>query len=593
MAWLIAGCCRLSVVPFACRGNYHGKMSLPLGELTESDLSTLLCHLIKSRRGFISMLSIRFSRIPAQLFVISSLLLVARIGSSAEMILNTQEAPASHGLAGYLGSQSCNSVACHGSPETRTTPGSLGRQEFRTWTQHDPHADAAGTLISGEFTRILRRVSNLPDVGIDARIYQQCAACHDPEGISSARISGQILKQPQVSQGVSGHGIGCESCHGAAKNWIARHYQRGMDAAQLARLGMVETQNLSVRGQVCASCHIGGPNQDMNHDMIAAGHPPLRFELASYHGQLTAEGNSHWNDLRERRETPHFEVQLWGAGQVAGNEAALALLESRLRRASGTPADSAEQTAATAVWPEFAEYNCFACHQNLRPALGTSAADEGYGKSPRGTPDWSPWNFALTEALVHSRKTSPSDALTQMRSMRDAMNAAFMAEPAKAASTLEPLSVVRGELHARLSSPGNWSPAEALDILTDSKHVPLTWDSCCQRYLGLIAVDKGIRDELAKQNYHSLSQKGQDSLQAKFRRVREALQFTGDQSEWPRVFASQVKVPDNTPAPTEPSQPLSLAEVSQWLDEIAAELRSISSLPPQPTALRLSSKAQP
>lgn len=539
------------------------------------------------------MLSIRFSRIPAQLFVISSLLLMARVGTSAETILNTQEAPASHGLAGYLGSQSCNSVACHGSPEPRTTPGSLGRQEFRTWTRHDPHADAARTLISEEFTRILRRVSNLPDGGIDARIYQQCAACHDPEGMSSARFSGQILNQPKVSQGVSGHGIGCESCHGAAKNWIARHYQRGMDAAQLARLGMVETQNLSVRGQVCAACHIGGSNQDMNHDMIAAGHPPLRFELASYHGQLTAEGNSHWNDLRERRETPYFEVQLWGAGQAAGNEAALALLESRLRRASSTPANSPELTSATAVWPEFAEYNCFACHQNLRPALGTTATDDGYEKSQGGMPDWSPWNFALTEALLHSSKASPPDALTQMRSMHDAMSTAFMASPAKAASTLEPLSVLRGELRAKLSVPGNWSPAEALDILTDSKHTPLTWDACCQRYLGLIAVDKGIRDELAKQNDHSLPQRGQESLQAKFRRVREALQFAGEQSEWPRVFASQGKVPDNDPAVTNQSQPLSLAEVSQWLDEIAAELRAVSSLPTQPTALRLSSKAQP
>ena len=67
---------------------------------------------------------------------------------------------------------------------------------------------------------------------------------------------------------------------------ISDHYQRDVSRERLAQLGMIDTKNLLVRAPTCASCHVGSADQDMNHDMIAAGHPPLRFEQASYEALL-------------------------------------------------------------------------------------------------------------------------------------------------------------------------------------------------------------------------------------------------------------------------------------------------------------------
>ena len=149
-------------------------------------------------------------------------------------------------------------------------------------------------------------------------------------------------------------GIGCESCHGPAERWLAKHYELGTSRGDLAALGMVDTKDLFVRGRACAACHVGDADHDLNHDMLAAGHPPLRFELSAYHDLIRRK---HWPE-RERIEIPEFKVQLWAAGQAAALECTLALLESRATRA--------EKLDKLTPWPELAEYDCFACHQRLR-----------------------------------------------------------------------------------------------------------------------------------------------------------------------------------------------------------------------------------
>src|SRR5207248_11256902 len=136
------------------------------------------------------------------------------------------------------------------------------------------------------------------------------------------------------------------------------------------------------RPRLCSACHIGSAEQDMNHDMIAAGHPPLRFELAAYEALLQPK---HWNDGLRRLAEPDYEVQLWAAGRMAAAEATLALTESRAKRAS-----------ADAPWPELAEYNCFACHQSLRPEAG-KLTDAASLDRPRSVPLWQTWNLAFAE----------------------------------------------------------------------------------------------------------------------------------------------------------------------------------------------------
>ena len=272
---------------------------------------------------------------------------------------------AAAGDSPFVGSQTCNSVSCHGRSEPRRVAGEVrgaSLQEFALYEQHDPHARAAKTLTSPEFQAILDRLSEPKDEPSRARVYKQCAQCHDPEGIASEA-------EPRTAS----RGISCENCHGGGKNWIAKHYERDVSRSSLVAAGMRDTKDLHVRGKLCASCHVGSTERNVNHDLLAAGHPPLRFELAAYHRKLTShdeEGKqSHWNDARERITTKDFEVKLWEAGQIAAADAALTLLESRAHKAVLA---FSEDHPAGASWPEFAEYDCFHCHQNVRPVEGKS-----------------------------------------------------------------------------------------------------------------------------------------------------------------------------------------------------------------------------
>jgi hypothetical protein len=175
----------------------------------------------------------------------------------------------------FVSSQTCNSVSCHGRSEPRRVAGEVrgaSLQEFVLYQQHDPHARAAKTLASWEFLAIVERLSESKDGPSRERVYQQCAQCHDPEGIAGKAI-----------QNTASHGISCESCHGGAKNWLATHYVRDVSRSSLVAAGMRDTKDLQVRGVLCASCHVGGAEKNVNHELLAAGHPPLRFELAAYH----------------------------------------------------------------------------------------------------------------------------------------------------------------------------------------------------------------------------------------------------------------------------------------------------------------------
>src|SRR5438105_15219362 len=60
---------------------------------------------------------------------------------------------------------------------------------------------------------------------------------------------------------------------------------------------MLDLRSLSRRSGNCLDCHLGTAEKEVNHEMIAAGHPDLVFELDSYtaimppHWKLPTEAN--------------------------------------------------------------------------------------------------------------------------------------------------------------------------------------------------------------------------------------------------------------------------------------------------------------
>ena len=116
------------------------------------------------------------------------------------------------------------------------------------------------------------------------------------------------------------------------------------------------------RTELCLSCHLGNASKTADHELIAAGHPDLRFELDT----MTALMPTHWRTDEEE----WLEARQWAVGQ------ALALRESMLqleRRARG-----AER------WPEFADFECFSCHHNL----SSSEGNPGREARAAGIPPW-------------------------------------------------------------------------------------------------------------------------------------------------------------------------------------------------------------
>ena len=226
----------------------------------------------------------------------------------------------------YVGPGSCSASACHGSVTPRNTTKVL-QNEYSTWVTEDSHARAYASLTGS----LGRQMSAILKIG-PAEKAQRCLVCHaisEPNGHTAAF---------DISEGVS-----CESCHGPASQWIGPHIQPTAQHADMVRLGLVDSKNLSIRSEKCLTCHLGAPGLHVDHELIAAGHPDLRFELDSY----TATEPPHWV---EKNSDPLFGMRAWGIGQ------AVQMRESMLRVA---------RDAESGPWPEFSEMDCITCHHAL------------------------------------------------------------------------------------------------------------------------------------------------------------------------------------------------------------------------------------
>jgi hypothetical protein len=238
--------------------------------------------------------------------------------------------------------------------------------------------------------------------------------------------------------------------------------------------------------------------------------------------RITADKRSHWNDARERIETKDFEVKLWEAGQTASAKAALTLLESRAHQAVLA---IAEDHGAGASWPEFAEYDCFSCHQRLRPV-------EGNRKAPAaGFPEWGDWNLAFVAANAEAK---------ELNALRAEMKKAYAAQPEAveigAASTRKALAMI-----LLMEEP---TSNKLLELLDRSGPTSKSWEVLCQRYLAQRVIEKSIGDELHKlelAGHVSAPQRRsfnerRDEIDRTLAKVGEQLAFAKEKKEWPRIL---------------------------------------------------------
>ena len=222
---------------------------------------------------------------------------------------------------------------------------------------------------------------------LKAKPYQEkvCLDCHSTN-VPKELISGRI----DVEDGVQ-----CEACHGPASGWRAEHVQEGWTHAQSVARGMIDERDLRIRAHLCDHCHVGAAGREVDHELIASGHPQLAFELDNYTETMPA----HWNP------NASHGVRAWATGQ------AMALRDSLNNLARHARGDK---------WPEFSDMSCINCHHALR---GTARQERGWpGRA--GLPAWSPQRWAVTRLIVAKAAPSPAldDAIANVASRVSRMN---------------------------------------------------------------------------------------------------------------------------------------------------------------------------
>jgi hypothetical protein len=251
----------------------------------------------------------------------------------------------------HLGVATCASSLCHGSARPLTAR-SVSQNEYVTWSHFDPHARAYRALREEQGTQIAKRLGLK-----SATDAPECLACHTDTTPTANR--GEKFQPAD--------GIGCETCHGGAEHWLQSHDDTPTitHAANLES-GMRALERPQVRAQLCVSCHVGDSSRFATHQMMAAGHPRLAFELDTYTELWrTSGGREHF-----RRDADYFArkgqfepVQTWLAGLTAVTRREADLVEQRLSMANGG-------------FPDFALFNCYSCHRSMRVAAWERSEDE-------------------------------------------------------------------------------------------------------------------------------------------------------------------------------------------------------------------------
>ena len=301
---------------------------------------------------------------------------------------------------GVRGAASCATSSCHGGPRAGVSSSDVPRgSEYPLWLEKDPHAQSWKTISSEGSVKILAKLGILKDGKIaNVKGFQNCLACHNTDrNLTETQLS------PQIAEGV-----GCESCHGPSQRWYDRHYQGRASVDQaIQNFGLTDSEPLLQRARICVTCHVGGKDRDMNHDIIAAGHPALYFDMAVYHEAYP----KHWRDKDQKQ--PNFRSQLWLAGKIASADAELELLESR-----------AHKSLPVSVWPEMSNYRCDSCHATLNGLPKTAIALDR-DLVIRGRAPVRNWNLSGIDVIsIHSNsaKSDLTDTLVELRNLLHSPN---------------------------------------------------------------------------------------------------------------------------------------------------------------------------
>ncbi len=455
-------------------------------------------------------------------------------GTKLDQISDTQTLP-NHtsgefsGNTPIRGAASCAAATCHGGPlPGNASPVAPRGSEYSLWLSRDPHSRSWRTLCSNESLVILEKLRIIRSGKLaDIAGFQNCLACHNTTGLGTATVMSAAANnatrentlRPEISEGV-----GCEACHGPAESWYHEHFRPSFRSSAASSAitgnhtefpgnrvdGFVDLKSILKRAQRCASCHVGDADRDMNHDLIAAGHPILNFEFASYHEALPKHWREKTDTARDRR------AKLWLAGQFAMAQAELNLTLAR-----------AEQSHAASVWPELSVFQCSDCHQALTSAItkpmpnaNTSLFDSTsllgtLAKDPprtavqlRDSGNLNPrrWNLAGMESIFQAAPGRDAEELREQLASLENKLVTYGLRPDRTSRTTiatrtRSLAENLLNLESQFSeSITHWDRARQANVasgLLRSDNLIRDWEFACRAYSAAWAVDISFSADVA------------------------------------------------------------------------------------------------
>lgn len=310
-------------------------------------------------------------------FGLGGLAVAALLGLAATSHAQTTPGePPVGGRAGvHEGVATCSGSSCHSRPAASGL--TVRQNELITW--QDPHTEAGAHSRAWRVLTTPRGEAIAQKAGFGpAEKAKECIACHaDP--VAAAERGARF----QISDGV-----GCEACHGGSGAWIASHYAVGATHAANIAKGMVALDDPKVRAAKCLDCHFGGngPNQFVTHQIMAAGHPQISFEL-----DLFSSLQKHYDfdaDYVSRHKQIPPGVKTWAVGQAMALNRMLTLYGPK---------------STGGAFPEFVFFDCQSCHRTMssndpkwRPVSETNPARP----IPVGQPPFNDENMIMLSAAA-------------------------------------------------------------------------------------------------------------------------------------------------------------------------------------------------
>jgi len=256
----------------------------------------------------------------------------------------------------------------------------------------------------------------------------RCTSCHAPafdtldkDAQKAFRPSGPAEGRTPAEAAVI-DGVTCVACHGPHAGWVEEHAKLNKEEDWIAKTaaskqdewGLSNLRDPQVRTQMCASCHVGDAKQGrvVTHEIYAAGHPPLPgLEVATF---SEAEPPHWWplkdvpylnpepRDLAKRvglaklaEEKKRFEDlrAQYGAADFPTQHAKLVAVGGLVTFGEQMRLN-ADLAASEKGMPDFARFDCAACHHELRVSDESFRQARGFPSDP-GRPPAAQWPSAL------------------------------------------------------------------------------------------------------------------------------------------------------------------------------------------------------